>query len=241
MNGSSIKQQDSRPHNVGTSHNLPEEIRARLGGSSVVAWTTLDEAYAPTLGQTTCCLTCGPLMICPCFWPHLIILSPCLCMAKTALDVTIRNTFWILTEQDVKIFVRSANYAGCCYKSGDTLKSVPLTQITDCGIQAPTQGCCGDCVKSIPTIYIDTASVREGQQHEAVGYGLAGYEWFVAAILRQRDSRNITPITAIATPMERGEPETVERRLEQISNLLERGVLTKEEYERKRQEIIASI
>jgi hypothetical protein len=241
MNSSSVKQQDCRPHNVGTSYNLPEEVRARLGGasSSVIAWTALDEEYEPTLGQTTCCVIFGPLLVLPCFWPLLIPFCPCLCMAKVAAEIIVRNTFWILTDQDVKILVRSANYG--CYKSGDNLKSIPLSQITDCGIQAPAQGCFGDCVKSIPSIYIDTASVREAQRHEVEGYGMAGYDWFVAAILRQRDQGRATPITAIATPMERGDPETVERRLEQISNLLERGVLTKDEYEKKRQEIVASI
>ena len=225
-----------RPSNVGTSRNLPEDIRSRLGGSTVVAWTTLDEAYEAILGQMTCCITCGPFLVLPCNWPFLILCSPCLFLIKTGTETTIRNTYWILTEQDVKIFVRHASYACGCYNSGDSLKSIPLTQITDCGIQAPGQGCCG--VQSIPTIYIDTPSVREGQTHEAVGCGLAGYDWFVSAILQQRDQGRV-PVNA---PIERGgDPDAVERRLQQVTQLWERGVLTKEEYEKKRQEILASI
>lgn len=231
-----------RPYNVGTRHNIPEDIRARLGvdASSVIAWTTLDEEEW-NIEKVTCCMTFGPFLVLPCFWPHLILCCPCLWMKQWLSELDIRNTYWILTEHDVKIFRRGFGCC-CCYKSGDSLLSIPLTQITDCGIQTPAEGCCGECVDSlstIPTIYIDTASSpKEGKLHEAVGHGLAGYEWFMSAILYQRECQRRQVTMPV---MERGDPETVERRIQKINHLLECGVMTKEEYDRKRQEIFATI
>jgi hypothetical protein len=231
------------PYNVGTRHNLPEEIRAMIGSnaSSVIAWTTVDEEEWD-IERATCCMTFGPFLFLPCFWPHLIVCCPFFCFKKWLSSMDIRNTYWILTEHDVKIFCCGFGDA-CCYTSGDSLVSIPLLQITDCGIQTPSQGCCGECVSAlstIPTIYIDTPSTpREGKHHEAVGHGLAGYEWFLSAILQQREWQRRQMVTSRV--MERGDSETVERRIQKITNLLESGIMTKEEYNKKRQEIFASI
>jgi hypothetical protein len=236
---------DDVPYNVGTSRNLPDDIRSRLGSTTVIAWTTLDDAYESDIYQTTCCMTLGPFFVVPCLWPTLILCFPRLCVAQLDKELIIRTTYWILTDQDVKIFRRSYDFGcGWCYSTGDSLESIPLSQITDCGIQEPVEGCYGNCVKSVPIIYIDTANTRteaapniwtEAKEHEAVGYALAGYDWFVAAILHQRNRGRCAALTTMR------DPETVERRIEKINHLWERGIMTKEEYEKKRQEIFASI
>jgi hypothetical protein len=242
------------PPNVGTRADIPEDILriAHIQSNNIVAWVTLDEEFQKSIGNATCCATFG-LFVLPCFWPHLLILWPCLLATKVEADRVGRNTYWVLTITDIKVIVK--RHTGCYSGTvGDTVKSIPLDSITDCGITNPDTGCDSCCTK-VPSIYIDTASSgvnRSGSQHEAEGYGLAGYDWLVAEIIARRDTLKghnqyllSSPPPLTNTTMERDEKnnegETVEGRLQKIKNLLNAGLLTEVEYEKKRQEIISSI
>jgi hypothetical protein len=108
---------------------------------------------------------------------------------------------------------------------------------------------------------VDTASSGKGseggQQHEAIGYGLAGYSWFISELLHRRDivkgrsappvdsynnTHGVEVVTAIPV-MDRGSSvnDSVEARIQKNTKLHEDGVLTTEEYNKKRQEVIDSI
>ena len=149
------------------------------------------------------------------------------------------------------------SHNGCCSTIGDRVKSIPLDTITDCGIAAQDSGC-GKCYTGAPSIYIDTASSggnagQNASRHEAVGYGLSGYDWLVTEIIARRDTlkghnhhlSSPQPPPPIYNGMDRGESskkgESVESRFQKIKDLRNLGLLDESEYEKKRQEIIASI
>jgi hypothetical protein len=244
----------SRPTDVGSYHDIPDDIctMARLERNNVVAWTTLGSDYENKIDQYTCCSIFGILLFLPCFWPHLIICCPCLFAIKVSTERTINNTFWVLTETDLKVIVK--NHDSCCvpgcYHVGDAVKSIPYENITDCGTTSPSKGCLGDCA-AIPTIYVDTASSygssstdSNGPKHEAVGYGLAGYDWIVTEILARRDAlkgRKYTQQGMAMSNMDRGTNESVESRMQKIKELHKLGMISTEEFEKKREEIIASL
>jgi hypothetical protein len=108
----------------------------------------------------------------------------------------------------------------------------------------------GQCFEVVPTINVNTygASSEDSLNwHIAVGYGLVGYDWFVAEILARRDSLKSTnshclsssssssPPIAFAE-MERGDKNefsTVESRVEEIKDLRNPGTPSEAEYEIK--------
>lgn len=248
-------------------NQLPQEVRSVANlftGTRIVAWTRVNDDENTNLFGYYCSRTFG-LAVLPCFWPHLIILSPCLCANQIAAVNAARNQYWILTETELKVV--TMDHDTCCIpgcvSSGNQIKSIPLENITDCGINAKGSGCLNQCAVDLPTIYVDTASSGPASR-EAVGVGLFQSHDFVQKILQQRSivkgtgTVEMTGATATATPVipsytigDRGETTAVntgsntnksaEDRILEAKQLLEKGLITQEEFENKRRAIIESI
>jgi len=125
---------------LGTKHNLPDHIRDIAGiRHEVVAWTTVDESY--DIDKFMCRRIFGFFVV-PCFWPHLLILWPCLLSAKTESTNAAKSQYWILDTCELKIVV--TNHEQCCIagcsSSGNIVKTIPLSNITDCGFDESGQG-----------------------------------------------------------------------------------------------------
>jgi hypothetical protein len=249
----SYKQVSSNAAAAGSLENLPDDIRTMAGlRSPVVAWTALDPELEKNIGLQTCCDLFGAFLFLPCLWPYLALLWPCLCVAKTADGNAIRNKYWILTETELKVVTKG--YDVCCVpglrQTGNEVKTIPLENITDCGIVSRATCCSAQCslISSLPQIYVDTA--RGGtlaKPHEAIGVALAGYEQFIQEILNRRDmvkgipSPSTTAIATAAYPvMDRGDRSIAER-IKDATALYESGILTKDEFDAKRREIVDSL
>jgi hypothetical protein len=250
----------SHPEALEGDASLPADIRAIANlRNRVVAWTALDPNHESEVNGYVCGRTFGIFAILPCFWPHLLLCWPCLCAAKVNGVNSIRSQYWILTETELKVIV-TRHDASCipgCHEVGDVVQTIPLENITDCGVSGRATGLLNQCAGSLPEIYVDTASVRQGQAHEATGVALAGHERFVQAVLNQRDlvkgghaagtpSAAVVPANSVAATaaypvMERGAERPTADRIKDITTLYESGVLTKDEFDKKRQEIIDSI
>jgi len=234
-----------QPSDAGTKYNLPADIRevARLRGE-VVAWTHLDPALEKELGTYMFWRTCGPFVVMPCLWLHLCILCPCLCCAKIVGQNAAKSQYWVLTEKELKVI--SMDHDKCCCpgicKSGNNVKTIPVDNITDCGLDAKGNGCANKCSGDLPVVYVDTASggqSQEGHTHEAVGLGLANYEWFIDEVMNRRnDVKNAPSAQFMSRP---SDGKSVEERMAELTKLRDMGILTSDEYEKKRNEIIASI
>jgi hypothetical protein len=226
------------PEGIGTDRNLPPEIREAAGlRRKVIAWTALDPKYR--VDRITCCETFGPVLLLPCLWHGLIcfpILFACALMSRNR----IKNQYWLLTSTELKVITKSheACLPGCC-RMGHVVTTIPLDTITDCGVKSRA-------------IYVDTARSYKDSEgkwiHTAEGHGLTGYSWFVREVLHRREMVNkndhnldgpgVEVVTAVPV-MDRG--SSVNDSVEEITKLHENGVLTKEEYTKKLQEIIDSI
>jgi hypothetical protein len=251
-----------KPGNYGNKHNLPEHVREMTGlRNEVIAWTSLDPKHEGDIEYYACCQLSGRLLVIPCFWPFMIILSPFLCTECISESNRIKSQYWILTENELKIVSESHDQCPCvpgCFQSGNTVKSIPLENITDCGVQARGNGFGKRCAGDLPIIYVDTASAKDG--HEAIAVALARQQWFIREILIRRDyvkqgqgaallthstSAALAPVMATASAvMERGGDTThrsAAERIDEITQLHTSGILTNEQYEKKKQEIIDSI
>jgi hypothetical protein len=137
--------------------DLPPNVRdAAALRQHVIAWTQFDPALADRLCCQSCATAFGPLPFLPCFWPHMLILLPCLLVGKMNVENTIRSQYWILTERELTV-VTIDHPTSCCTSSGNQVKTIPLENITDCGIDSVGKGCMNQCYDAMPNIHIDTA------------------------------------------------------------------------------------
>lgn len=160
-----------RPTNAGTKYNLPEQVRNVANArSEILAWTALDPALEDELDRYLCCRSFGVFAVLPCFWPHLLILWPCLCSAKIVAQRAARSQYWILTEQELRIV--TLDYDACCCpgvsRTGNVNKTIPLENITDAGLdargsgmmnQCGTRSHCVVCLGSMITVIVANASL----------------------------------------------------------------------------------
>jgi hypothetical protein len=235
------------PEGIGTDGTLPPEVRdvADLRGD-VIAWTAFDPQYESDLRHFTRCMSCAvPALLLPCCWPLAVFFCPFFCAAGCSHYRDLKNQYWVLTSTELKVIT--------CLTS---VNSIPLENITDCGIQ--DTGRLTECTGTLPSIYVRT---RSGQDSHALlqydGYCLTGYIWFISEVRRRRDivksslppplsgyvdDPDVEVVTAIPV-MDRGSSvnDSVEARLQKIAKLHEDGIVTTEEYAKKRQEIIDSI
>jgi hypothetical protein len=157
-----------------------------------------------------------------------------------------RSTYWVLTQDELKIVSLDHDAScipGCC-KTGDKVQTIPLENITDCGKDSRGKGCCNDLVGDLPSIYVDTASAggASGKAHEAAAYALKDNDWMISSILQQRDTVKGGRIAPVAQAMlVRGDDKNAKERLAQIKDLLDSGIISHQEYDQKRQDIISSI
>jgi hypothetical protein len=185
--------ENNRPSNVGDDSNLPPDVRAVAGlQSSVVAWTTEDkdpkyERDGAAIRRMACVIACFPLFL------------------FTAKNPKHSHTYWILTETELK-FV-TLNHEVCFLpgikQSGDTVHTIPLDNITGCGVKT------SHWWWSFPYIYvkvpesIDDDYGRIDWTHTIVGLALAGQNWFAQEIMRRRNTLNATvgTIGSVSIPL----------------------------------------
>jgi Short C-terminal domain len=245
-----IHQSSSSP---GGGFDLPTPVleAAVLRNHAVVAWTKLDPALEDKVGSRVCVQSFGLFLFLPCFWPHLLVIWPCLWAGMSNAENTIKSQYWILTERELKVV--TMDHFTCCVpisSSGTQVKTIPLENITDCGVVSVGKGCMNQCYDVLPTIYVDTASSGTTSR-EAVGVGLANHDSFIRKILDQRDvvkgvsaPSTFPTATAMVEPMQRGADVVVgsaTERLKHVKELYDNGLISSSEYEKKRQDIIAAI
>jgi hypothetical protein len=164
---------------------LPADIRAIANlRHRVVAWTALDPSREAEVSGYMCGSIYGAygILFCPCCWPILIVSLPCTLSDVASTTNMLHSQYWILTETELKVVVTRHDTScipGCC-ELGDNVKTIPLENITDCGVSSRATGLVDQCAGTLPEIYVDTASVTGGMAtHEATGIALAGYERFL--------------------------------------------------------------
>ena len=97
------------------------------------------------IGRATRGSVCAtPLLFMPCFWPHMVILSPFICAAYFAIENTLEGTTYFLTDKALHI-VRDVDCCGGCYRSGNDYGSVALNEIKSIAVNNAASGACGCC------------------------------------------------------------------------------------------------
>lgn len=234
---------------IETKDSLPQDVHEMaVLRNKVIAWTSLDPVVARDVGTSALCHSRGASLFLPCFWPHLLV-----CVANTFVDNKIRNQYWILTATELKVVTK--DHDGCCFpeciKTGDSVQTIPLDSIVDCGSSNARNRCVNLWHTPLSKLYVDTKGHNTWSPHKACGYGLAHHDWFVREVLNRRDilvsgkqSLNASSDGAVvATPaMERGgSTRSEDHRMKDITELYNSGVVTSEEFLEKRKDIMDSM
>lgn len=247
----------------GTNTNdMPEELRDALKDkiNTVKYWSIPDNTQPIT--KAVACLSMAPLIMLPCFWPHLIIMSCPMCVCAAFQKKKILATSVVVTETSVEVI--TTEYDVCCipgcYKKGKEIRSIPFEKITDVTLETRDKGFCSACIYDVASLKIMDGTFdvhnRPGgskiQAHENV-------ELLRDKILEEKEidrhkhsgaqlMQNMmnmgNGVTQVAPMMIHGEssaPVSAEQRLSEIKSLLDKGILTQEEYNKKRSEIISSM
>lgn len=112
-----------------------EKARSVVGqGEEILGLWTVSSEQA----MMASCLPMMPILVLPCFWPHAMVLSPCLCTCFWMNKYVLEGSQTILTNQRI---YRVVDSDGCCNQnqSGD----LALGDINSVGNQALTP--CGNC------------------------------------------------------------------------------------------------
>jgi len=195
----------------------------------------------------------GPLLVIPCFWPFACCLCPCIsCGAKVHANAA-RARAMLLTQSEV-ISVSLDHDTMICpglSRSGTEVKNIPLEQITDIAVDEQGNGWVQKCCVQMPSLRLDTPSSGmifmngEGDRsilNEATLLGVCPEE---ALEFRQRafsakEARrmggNLPPGLVQMRPH-----RTVQERLRELEALFADGVVTQEERDTKRTQILADL
>jgi hypothetical protein len=156
-----------------------------------------------------------------------------------------RSVYWVLTQDELKIVSLDHDATCCvgCCRTGDKVQTIPLENITDCGKDAQGKGSCNKMVGDLPSIYVDTASVGGNKVHEAFAFALKDNDRLIASILNQRDAvkGGLRAAPVAQAMLVRGDDKPAKERLAEIQDLLYNGVITQQEYDQKRKDILSSI
>ena len=251
---------------LGTDHTLPSRVRDAANirsNAAVLAWTTVDPTH--DLACNAFGSTFGKFLFLPCFWPHMVLLSPCLCLQMYVNVSQMKNQYWILTEYELKVVEMEYDYICCCpgvFTSGISVQTIPLENITDCGLKIQGSGLCNTLGAETPTLYVDTASSSSssrpnGGQHEALGIALFDSRGMMECIMSQRDkllgrkrgntmgggdwqAKSTYNNSGFHREIGSTNKSTLDR-MKELNEMMSQGLVTKEEFDLKRQDILNDI
>eukprot|EP00238_Polyblepharides_amylifera_P014781 CAMPEP_0196575390 /NCGR_PEP_ID=MMETSP1081-20130531/4881_1 /TAXON_ID=36882 /ORGANISM="Pyramimonas amylifera, Strain CCMP720" /LENGTH=158 /DNA_ID=CAMNT_0041893677 /DNA_START=387 /DNA_END=863 /DNA_ORIENTATION=+ len=156
------------------------------------------------------------------------------------------NTYWLLTERElvvVKLDYAYTFFPSLC-TSGDQVKNIPLENITDVSIDGQGANC---LVKDFPILYVDTPSSvninRKGKlAHESYIVACSELDFFKNAVLDQRDkvkgNFGVGNGVLLNVPAQQ---KTVKETLQELNDILDQGLITQQEYDVKRREVLAKM
>jgi hypothetical protein len=130
----------------GDGRNIPSRLTShgRTPNTEILYWSIPDQ-NAPVC-QAMFCLSAGPLIFLPCFWPHLIIMSPCFgCCAYYGKSIAL-DTSAVLKSTSLELI-----------QSNGTITSIALENINS--ITVTTKLISGSCLPDVNRLIIDDGKV----------------------------------------------------------------------------------
>jgi len=196
--------------------------------------------------------------VCPLFWPHLIIMSPCLAAQYFVAKAVAESLVYVLTNRRLYKSIDPKTGGAVCCSPGQDSGEVELTSITGLGIDLPGNAfgikCCPtkQVVLSLPLGHALAERERVGRgshRHLALGSKMVMYvdnpQEVVSLIRSVKDAApgvapSIVVQAAPVQPMEIARDDPAEQ-IASLKKLLDAGALTQEEFDQKKTELLSRI
>lgn len=237
----------------GDASNMPPTLQNATGNlrerHRILYWSATDPTQPIQRG--ICCVQAGPLIMLPCFWPHLLILGGPFCCAAWCMKQDVLARYIVLTEATVEII--EVEHDKCCvpgcYRKGQEINSIPLDQINDIQTEGKASGCVTCCVPQFTEMRILTATNafvgRRGQLPGLAIYAHTDVQELRNRIFSQRDivrnGGNGVATAAVVQMIERDSGQQATEKLIALKNMLDSGLITEAEHDEKKKDILKSM
>jgi hypothetical protein len=178
----------------GTRDNIPARLSDHGKKTDIIYWSSPKQEEAVALAM--CCETAGPLFVLPCFWPHLLILSPFLCGIACCSKHQALRTDVVLRPSCLELIEANGTVTSFALEN---IKSVTATTKS----QNPCAPTC--CIPDINRIIIDdgrTTHTKNGVRAVLTTlWAHENIEEFCRLILEAKERRSQTGTVAAAQMM----------------------------------------
>jgi hypothetical protein len=171
----------------GNSRDIPPELSKLLPKNSIVLYWSLPDPDQP-LCQGIFCERARPLLVLPCFWPHLVLLGlPMACAANCTKKTVLRQGV-VVTTSTVEFI--QMDYDVCCipgiYTVSGTSRSIPLGSISSLDINKKDSGCLTCCFPDYTKVVLNDGAVAPSGNRQEFARGTPIYGHTNIEALRQQ-------------------------------------------------------
>jgi hypothetical protein len=176
----------------GDANNLPARLASQRSSPNrdIIYWSIPNED-AP-LWRAMCCQSTFPMIFLPCFWPHLLIISPCLCCFASYRKSSALDTAAVLKSTSLELI-----------RSNGTVTSIALENIASITVTTKnTPECCSPEINRL--IIDDGRTVRTKHGHRpdpTIIWGHENMEEFRNRIMEAKERRSQMSTMAAAQAM----------------------------------------
>jgi hypothetical protein len=174
----------------GDQSTLPDRLKSRVTPSTVIYWSS--PAQDQPIGQAYCGDSAGILIVLPCFWFHLVALSPCICCCTYYAKSKALRTDVVLTQTTLELIVDNGPQT-----------SIPLQKIASVTATAKSLETCAPkcCMKDVNRLIIDDGRIGRNNGN---AYSITTTIWahenideFRRLILETKDGKIQAPISLV--------------------------------------------
>ena len=188
----------------------------------------------------------------PCFWPHALLMSPCLYAACQSGNKILKSTVYIITDKRLYKSVDTGELGFVCCTPGRDSGDVPHQDISGLSLDMPGAACGTQCfpvqqvIVSLPLGHpLATAGGQDSSEHRSgipnmhMQMLVDNPQEVIQLLHSAKDALMSAPQQVVVTtampiaPMEMGRDDPTEQ-LAKLKKLLDAGAITEEEYEEKR-------
>lgn len=179
----------------GNRDTIPQRLASHVRNAEIIYWST------PRDDQGICCASffemAGPIPLLPCFWPHLVILSPLFCGFAYFARSKALATDVVLTSTTLELL-----------ETNGTFTSIALENIKSVTVTTKSQNSCAAtcCMPDVNRLIIDDGRMTYGKHgpHPAFTIIMAhdNMDEFRSLILEAKERRSHSPMVMSVMPMQ---------------------------------------
>lgn len=255
----------------GDKYNIPHEVKEALPEAkqeATILWAKADPSLPTCRGMW--CEALAPMLMLPCFWPHALCLCFPFAMCALARKNTVLSQNIVITDSSIE-YINLPHDTCCipgCYVKSLVVRSVPINIVESVIIDYKDSGCLACCYPDFPKLRILDGTMSSGSRRHAaqhVGtllYGYSNVQEIRDTILAVKEGRggdhfnepvyapahaeyakgspSAPPVEITQVQIEEGS-NGVKKRLEDLKQLLDTGLITPEDYEKTKSNILSSM